>query len=475
MKKTVSLILSLLMLFNCVSLFACKEKEEEKISILSDGETNYAIYRADRATGAEKDAATSLRNMIKEKTGVFISYSTDDEYSKIEGKLEIVFGSTNREASSIAAQGLGENQIRFLAVDTTIAIVASNPECLPLAAQTFVDEYVTENKIEVPKNLDRTWQCVPQYDTYTVSNPINDEGDDPYVTQLNGTYYYCWSSGNGVSVSSAEAIDKISKEGAVKVYTAPGGTMYSGQYWAPELHYIDGQWYIYVAASDGEDRNHRMYVLQGTSQDPTKPFKFVGKISDPSDKWAIDGTVLKYNDELYFVWSGWQGDNDGGNQKLYIAHMSSPTEIDSDRVEISRPTQSWEGPLNEGPIALYNGDDVYIIFSGNGSWTADYCLGYLRLTGKDPMKKSSWTKNSYAILSRSNVAKGPGHCSVASAPDGSQWIIYHANLLMAEDGWNGRSVWIQRLSFTDDGRIKTMKSAKTVAMPFSSWAIEKEL
>ena len=41
-----------------------------------------------------------------------------------------------------------------------------------------------------------------------------------------------------------------------------------------ELHYLDGAWYVYVAMDDGNNKNHRMYVLKGTdSKDPTKPFK----------------------------------------------------------------------------------------------------------------------------------------------------------------------------------------------------------
>ena len=44
--------------------------------------------------------------------------------------------------------------------------------------------------------------------------------------------------------------------------------------WAPELHRINNEFYIYVAmAQNGDNASHRMYVLQGTSNtDPTQPF-----------------------------------------------------------------------------------------------------------------------------------------------------------------------------------------------------------
>ena len=140
--------------------------------------------------------------------------------------------------------------------------------------------------------------------------------------------------------------------------------------------------------------------------------------------------------------------------------MSDPTTIDSERVEISRPTESWEGRINEGPTAVFNGDDTYIVYSANASYGANYCLAYLKLTGDDP---------------RSMVANGPGHCSVVPAPDGSQWVVFHANLPTEPVGWKGRSVWTQKLTFTDDG-IKTMRLSRTAKMPYiSSWYVEKEL
>ncbi len=479
MKRIVSVILSLTVLTGSLSLFACgsdKGREEtQMISILKDGKSEYTVCLADSAAKSELSAASSFCEMIKEKTGVTIECLKDKQLGQGEEKPAIVFGSTDSDASKIALEGLGENQIRFLAVGTTLAIVASNPDCLEAAAETFVNEYVSQDKIEVPSDLDRTWQCAPGYDTYTVENPIiTGGGADPWVIKHNGTYYYCWSRNNGVAVIAADSIDKITRENPSQVYVAPRGQMYSKEYWAPELHYINGKWYIYVAADDGTNANHRMYVLQGISQDPTKPFRFVGQITDPTNKWAIDGTVLQLGSELYFVWSGWQGNTDV-DQRLYIAHMSDPTTIDSERVEISRPTESWEGRINEGPTAVFNGDDTYIVYSANASYGANYCLAYLKLTGDDPMDPRSWTKSSTPFLQRSMVANGPGHCSVVPAPDGSQWVVFHANLPTEPVGWKGRSVWTQKLTFTDDG-IKTMRLSRTAKMPYiSSWYVEKEL
>ena len=81
-------------------------------------------------------------------------------------------------------------------------------------------------------------------------------------------------------------------------------------------------------------------------------------------------------------------------QQLYIAHMSGPTAIDSERVQISVPDRYWEQrglPLQEGPVALTDEEKgtAILVYSASGSWTDAYCLGKLTLTGDDPMDPGS--------------------------------------------------------------------------------------
>ncbi len=304
----------------------------------------------------------------------------------------------------------------------------------------------------------------------TVQNPIHDGGGDPWVIEREGTYYYCFSRGNGVAVATASSIHTISQKDGTTVYTAPAGTAYSKEYWAPELHYINGEWYIYVAADDGDNYNHRMYVLKGTTQNPLDPFEMVGQITDPSNKWAIDGTVLQLNGELYFIWSGWEG-NVNVAQNIYIAHMSDPCTVDSERVCLSVPELSWEQNgdphVNEGPAVLQHGDNTYLVYSASGSWTDQYCLGMLTLVGDDPLNPEHWEKASRAVFKKvSKVAYGPGHCSFSTACDGSVWMIYHANL-KSGTGWSGRSVWIAPVNFDENGKPDFGKPSFEVDFPVS--------
>lgn len=308
-------------------------------------------------------------------------------------------------------------------------------------------EEVTEQETFLPDDPNADYVYVK------VQNPIHQGGCDPWVYLHEGSYYYCYSRGRGISVAKMSSLHTLVPKGTA-VFDPPKGLAYSEELWAPELHYLNGEWYIYVAASDGYSSNHRMFVLKGTSENPRAPFVMVGQITDPSDKWAIDGTVMELNGELYFLWSGWEGDKDG-RQNLYIAHMSDPCTIDSERVMISTPEYDWETvewpDVNEGPTVLQHDGKTFVVYSASGSWGDYYCLGMLTLTGEDPMDPASWEKGSTPVFTRRrNVCYGPGHCSFSTAVDGSVWMIYHGNQV-SDTGWNGRSVWIAPVVFDDDG------------------------
>ena len=343
--------------------------------------------------------------------------------------------------------------------EDTPPIVTSEP--------TDVTAAPTDPPTEAPTDTPTEEETTVNESYITVQNPIHDGGGDPWVVKHEGVYYYCYSTGRGVSVAKADSLSTLKNKGTT-VYTAPSGTMYSAEYWAPELHYINGEWYIYVAADDGNNENHRMYVLKGTSQNPRDRFEMVGQITDPTNKWAIDGTVLQLNGELYFIWSGWEG-NVNVAQHLYIAHMSDPCTIDSERVMISTPQYTWEkngNPLiNEGPTVLQHEGKTFLVYSASGSWTDFYCLGMLTLTGDDPLDPDHWDKDNRPVFQRRvGVAYGPGHCSFTTAADGSVWMVYHANLVSGT-GWNGRSVWIAPVTFDEDGEPDFGKPRKEVQLP----------
>jgi GH43 family beta-xylosidase len=285
------------------------------------------------------------------------------------------------------------------------------------------------------------------------TNPVVAHGADPWVIRWQSNYYFCQSRPDGVWVNRATRLEDIGVDNWKCVWRAPAGTAYSKQIWAPELHFLEGKWFIYVAADDGDNANHRMYVLEGTTGDPQAPFQFKGKIAAPTDLWAIDGTVLEMpGGKLYFIWAGWPGANDGV-QNLYIAPMSNPWTISGERVCISQPDHKWEQRdfphINEGPETLWHGGKLFIIYSASAFWDDNYCLGQLTWTGGDVLDPKSWIKKPEPVFVHTADVFGPGHCSFVKSSDGKEdWIVYHAH---QAPGARQRDVRIQRFIWNPDG------------------------
>ena len=279
---------------------------------------------------------------------------------------------------------------------------------------------------------------------------------DPSVVYRDGYYHYCRSlEGGAIGIAKARRLQDIGSAPMTTVWTPPPG-LYSRELWAPELQVLRGRWYIYFAASDGNNVNHRMYALEADSADPQQSYTFKGKVAAPVDTWAIDGIVVEAADALYFVWSGWRGTTDGFPQVTYIAPMSNPWTISGDRREIAAPDRAWEqagAALLEGPSVLYRDGRIHLIYSAGASWTDDYALGRLTYSGGDILDPRSWVKAELPVLSKEPAGRafGPGHNSFVKSPDGSEdWIVYHA-IDNSGGGWARRSVRAQRFGWNADG------------------------
>jgi GH43 family beta-xylosidase len=289
-------------------------------------------------------------------------------------------------------------------------------------------------------------------------NPVMGSGADPYVEYHNGYYYYTHTDGASLSIRKSATLSGLASTYNSRTTVWKGSDNGLNEIWAPEIHFVGGYWYAYLAGkpSSGTAKDRRMYVLKSNTPDAMGGWTFIGKLDLPDDKWAIDGTLFRNTDgKLYFIWSGW-ADN-AAPQNIYICEMTDPQTIKqgTSRILISQPALGWEmNSINEGPIILRQPDGkIKCIYSAAGSWTDYYCLGELTLEG-DPMIASSWTKSEQPILQMDPSRKvySPGHNGFTVSPDGKEiWMIYH----VAKDtglGWN-RRVRIQKVNFDAQGNI----------------------
>jgi GH43 family beta-xylosidase len=299
--------------------------------------------------------------------------------------------------------------------------------------------------------------------TSTFTNPIMD-GADPWVVKRDSFYYYCGARDGAIFVSKSQ---QLTRPGEFKqVWKAPPEGWNRTNVWAPELHYLDGKWYIYYAAGEAGPPfiHQRSGVLESVTGDPQGAYVDKGMLYTGDDlgnpasaKWAIDLTPFRLNGQLYAAWSGWEENaiTDRTPQHLYIARMSNPWTISSNRVKISSPVEPWEDgaelDLNEGPELLKRNGKAFIIYSCRESWLPAYQLGQLTLgdTLRDPMVPAHWQKKG-PVFSGTNEVYGVGHPSFTVSPDGTEdWIAYHTKK-DPSPGWN-RDVRLQKFTWNADG------------------------
>ncbi len=316
-------------------------------------------------------------------------------------------------------------------------------------------------------------------ETSSFYNPIVPSLADPSVLLYNGSYYFTYSDSTGnIYVTKSSQLSRLDNGPTATVWTHPASGDYCCEIWAPELKLISGTFYIYFAADDGNNNNHRMYALQADTNDPQGSYTFRGKVSAPTDRWAIDGVPVQQGNSLYFVWSGWDG-FDNVQQNLYIAQMSDPVTISGDRVLISAPDQPWEqvtGPvhINEAPQPLYRNGKIFITYSANGSTTDDYCLGMLTASDNaNLLDRNSWAKSSGPVFTKADTAFGPGSNAFTTSPDGTQdWLVYNATVLSGNgstDNWKNRSIRAQQFTWDNNGNpVFGIPASVTNALPLPS-------
>ncbi|QDT74124.1 sulfatase-like hydrolase/transferase [Lacipirellula limnantheis] len=327
----------------------------------------------------------------------------------------------------------------------------------PEMVQTLTSELLDWHRAATPTSAAAT---APRQ----FANPIF-EGADPWIIQHDGKYIACLSDGNrAVALHFSDDLTKLGPKHIV--WEAPATGPYSREVWAPELHHLDDRWYIYVAADDGDNRNHLSYVLESKGDDPLGPYELRGPIytgDDPAQKkdnrWAIDATVFEHHKNRLLIWSGWAADSD--EQWLYIAPLKSPWELAGPRVRLCHNADhQWERVgelpdqrgLHEGPQILQHDGRTFIIYSASSSWQPTYKLGMLELQRDgEPLNPADWIKHDQPVFVGTEDTYGVGHASFVKSPDGAEdWIVYHAKRDRS-DGW-ARAVFAHPFTWGADGR-----------------------
>lgn len=283
--------------------------------------------------------------------------------------------------------------------------------------------------------------------TLEITNPLVLQRADPDIHRHTDGYYYFTATVPAydlIELRRAETIQGLSTAAPTVIWRAhPSGEMAS-HIWAPELHAVDGGWYVYFAAGSSSDVwDIRVYVLSNDSANPLDgTWQERGQLMTNGPKasgafFALDATTFEHRGVRYLVWAESDPEFDA-NTVLYLAPMSDPWTLAARGVRISAPELPWERvgyAVNEGPAVLKRNGKVFISYSASAT-DANYCVGLLTAEDtSDLMDPRSWSKASEPVFRSGNGVFGPGHNQFTTTPDGSvDLIVYHGRDYERIDG-----------------------------------------
>ena len=264
---------------------------------------------------------------------------------------------------------------------------------------------------------------------------------DPYVYRhTDGKYYFTASlpEYDGIALRRADTLAGLAGAEEVRIWNKHESGIMSFHIWAPELHYLDGKWYVYFAGSDKDDIwALRPYVLECADADPlTGTWVEKGQMQAADDDafsftdFSLDGTVFTCKGKRYYVWA--EKVSVGKKiSNLYIARMETPWKLATAQVLLTTPCYDWERVgfwVNEGPFAIIRNGRIFLTYSASETGV-DYCVGLLCADeDADLLDPEVWKKSRLPVLCSDASRKiyGPGHNCFTVDEQGQDIMVYHA-------------------------------------------------
>lgn len=299
--------------------------------------------------------------------------------------------------------------------------------------------------------------------------PICTDRADPCVCRWNDKYYFIATNdadnNHTLYMRCADTLEGIADAEEHLILDSSTYEDVGGLLWAPEFHVIDGNMYIFHAATPGpffNEESHIIALREGGNplckEDWSRPRRIVKQdgsdICEAGKEITLDMTEFEWQGELYVIWSQRQFLPKDLGAWLYVAKLNreKPWMLASESVVLSKPEYGWANNhtfVDEGPFALIRGDKLYVTFS-SAAVDSTYVVGLLQIdAGKDLLDPSNWRKTNYPLFtSRSLEGEyGTGHNAYVIDEDGITWNTYHAR-----PGIDGpRSSGFRRVHFDVDG------------------------
>lgn len=277
----------------------------------------------------------------------------------------------------------------------------------------------------------------------TYTNPIYPHYfADPFVLKYQDQYY---AYGTGPAGPNGERFAVLHSTDCIHWQSLGWALIPSDgdDFWAPEVAYADGAFFLYFSAHGIEGRDHQLRVA--TSPHPQGPFYDTGKILVPDQPFSIDPHPFRDQDGQWYLFYARDfltlDDNARVGTGIVVDRLIDMTTLAGSPHVVVRPNADWHLFLAqrsmydsiydwytvEGPSVLLHNQHYYCFYSG-GAWEREN-YGIACVVAEHPMGPYIHPAYAQEPLLRSVPEQviGPGHNSFTTSLDGSQtYIVYHA-------------------------------------------------
>ncbi len=271
---------------------------------------------------------------------------------------------------------------------------------------------------------------------------------DPFITKGSDGYYYFTASYpmygkddregyDRIIIRRAKSINELADAEEKVIWDEKNSELSFRFIWAPEIHEINGKWYVLFAASASKNNvwDIDCHIIMCSGKDPyNDSWIDKGKFeSCENDSFAfrgfsLDMTHFECCGRHYVAWA-----QNGGNSNVYLATINpdKPWKTTCPAILLTKPEYDWERvniPVNEGPAVMIHGGRVYLAFSASATGP-EYCLGLMYADEKaDLTDINSWTKLDKPLLTSDDLIDeyGPGHNSFVKDENGDWIFVYHS-------------------------------------------------
>jgi GH43 family beta-xylosidase len=296
-------------------------------------------------------------------------------------------------------------------------------------------------------------------------NPLVLNRADPHINRHTDGFYYFTATApeyDRIVLRRSRTLNGLSTAAESVIWRAhPTGDM-GAHIWAPELHRVDGKWYIYFAAAPAEDVwRIRIWVLENSHPNPFRgTWVEKGRIRTAWETFSLDATTFTHRGSRYLAWAQHEPGMDN-NTAVWLSRMANPWTLTGPQIRLTTPEYDWECvgfKVNEGPYVLQRNGRVFMTYSASAT-DHHYCVGLLTADAdSDLMNPASWSKSPTPVFTSNDTTKqyGPGHNCFTVAEDGrTDVLVYHARQYkeITGDPLNdpNRHTRVQKLGWKPDG------------------------